>query len=80
MSCHEFVWNLLSQAQLKGLNAQYLNSLHVFYLSNKYNRRHKQEGIMGVFVFSVEQQPRLMKICVTQAEHFNNVNLGSVGS
>lgn len=34
---------------------------------------------MGVFVFSVEQQPLLMKICVTQAEHFNNVNLGFVG-
>ena len=43
-------------------------------------KRHKQGGIMGVFVFSVKQQPRLMKICVTQAEHFNNVNLGSVGS
>lgn len=39
MSCHEFVWNLLSQAQLKGLNAQYLNSLHVFYLSNKQNKK-----------------------------------------
>lgn len=46
-------------------DAQYLNSLPVFCHSNKHNRRHKQGGIMGVFVFSVKQQPLLMKIRVT---------------